>query len=86
MNLFGTLCLKKGNKPEALKWYLKAAEKGNEKAMYNAGKMYESNSDRWFDGSHEERKVGQMYWLRKSAELGYAPAKKELDSLSSKNM
>ena len=60
------------NYEEALKWYRKAAEKGNATAQYNAGVLYENGKGVAQDYAEAAR------WYRKAAEQGHAKAQYNL--------
>ena len=57
------------DKNEALKWYQKAADKGDSYAMFALGNEYES-------GENQDKEKALM-WYRKAAEKGLASAKKK---------
>jgi TPR repeat protein len=60
---------------EAVKWYRKSAEQGNEPAQYNLGVMYANGLGVAKDESEAVK------WYRKSAEQGDADAKDALKRL-----
>jgi TPR repeat protein len=56
------------NEGEAVKWYRKAADKGDAEAMHGLAEMYA-------DGKGVAKSPGEAFnWLRKAAEKGYAPS------------
>ena len=59
---------KKKNHAEAMKWYRKAAEKGNANALFRMGYMYENGK------SVKKDYAEAMKWYRKAAEKGHAEA------------
>ena len=64
---------KKEMKREAVKWFKKAAERGNVEAMYCLGECYRDGS-----GVDEDQKKA-VEWFAKAAERGHEEAKAELE-------
>ena len=58
---------------EAVKWFEKAAERGNVEAMYYLGECYRDGS-----GVDEDQKKA-VEWFTKAAEQGHEEAKAELE-------
>ena len=71
-DLLGRIYDEEGNQKEALKWYLKAIEKGNSDAQADLGLLYTALGD--------NRKA--LQWFRKSLE----EAKKEKDTEAIKEL
>lgn len=65
----------KTNPPEALHWFLLAAEQGHNKAAYKAGYLYLHGA------GINPRPKKAFTWLEKAAMSGYAPAQYELGRL-----
>ena len=56
---------------EAARWYRKAADQGNTRAMYNLGNLHRRHRDF----------INALTWYRKAAERGHAGARKAHDDL-----
>ena len=68
----GRNSLEKGDFAEALRWFLKSAEKGNAVAQFNIGVML-------YKGEGTPRDyMGALKWFRRAAELGHASAQANL--------
>jgi len=61
----------------AVRWWRKAAQKGDAKAQYNLGSSYVDG-----DGVRSNKRVGAV-WLKKAASLGHKKAARELLVLQS---
>ena len=57
---------------EAVKAYMKSAEKGNSEAQYNLGLAYKTGK------AIAKDKAGERKWFQKAADQGHYSAKKEL--------
>ncbi len=60
---------------EAVKWWRKAAEQGDERAQYNLGRCYDKG-----EGVAQD-KTEAIKWYRKAAEQGHEKAKAALKKL-----
>ena len=67
----------KTNPVLAVRWWRKAAQKGDAKAQYNLGSSYVEG-----DGVRANRRLGAV-WLKKAASRGHKKAEKELRALES---
>jgi len=68
----------KGDYIEAMRWYRKAADKGDADAMFNIGVLYDNG-----EGVKQDY-IEAMRWYRKAADKGDADAKAALKRLRDK--
>ncbi len=67
----------KQNHREAVKWYRKAAERGDADAQFNLGVCYSKGE------SVKQDRAEAAKWLRMAAKQGHAPAQKALEKYKS---